>query len=94
MKKLTEEQYLKKFKKLLTKELPEGLKLVYDSHQLRLFIIRDGFDFIDKGSRNSGTAWHGVLTPVSEPDGTEGNVIESIVGYVDVTMEAVIDGDY
>lgn len=94
MKTLTEEQYLKKVKKLLTKELPKGLRLVYDSHHLRLYIIRDGFDFVDKGSPDTGTSWHGVLTPVSEPNGTEGNVVESVVGYVEITMEAVMDGDF
>ena len=98
MKVLTEEQFLKKLTKLLTKEVPEGLRIVYDTHQLKLFVIRDGFEFIDKDQImakrgkliNEGTAWHGVLACVNEPDGTEGHVKEAVVGYVDVTMEAVI----
>jgi hypothetical protein len=102
MKQLTEEQFMKKLKKLLTKEIPNGIRVVYDTHQLRLFVIREGFDFVDKDeelrkkgkSRNDGTSWHGVLTPVNEPNGTEGHVEEAVVGYVDVTMEAVMDGDY
>lgn len=87
---MKEEQYFKKVERLLTKGLPKGLKFVYDSHEMRLVLIRDGFDFIDKGEKESGTSWHGVLTPVSEPDGTEGNVPDSVVGYVAVPLEAVI----
>lgn len=96
MKELTEEQYFRKLKKILTKELPKGLRVVYDSHQLRLFVIRDGFGFIDKGTPNTGTSWHGVCSPVNEPDGTQGHVKEAVVGCVDITMEAVIEngGNY
>lgn len=102
MKKLTEEQFMKKLTKLLTKEIPQGLRVIYDSHQLRLFVVSDGYEFVDKDVirakkgiiKNEGTSWHGVLTPVSEPDGTEGHVEEAVVGYIDVTMEAVMDGDY
>ena len=94
MKRLTEDQFIKKLNKLFTKEMPESLRAVYDAHHMRLFIIRKGYDFIDKGIRNEGTSWHGVLTPVSEPNGNEGNVPESVAGYLEITMEAVIDGDY
>lgn len=94
MAKLTEEQFIKKLYKLFTKEMPDNLRAVYDSHQMRLFIIRDGYDFIDKGVRNNGTSWHGVLTPVNEPDGSEGNVADSVAGYLEIPLEAVIESNY
>lgn len=94
MKQLTEEQFIKKLYKLFNKEMPKNLRAVYDVHQMRLFIIREGFDFIDKNKGPSGTSWHGVLTPVTEPDGTEGNVVDSVAGYLEVSMEAVMEGDY
>jgi hypothetical protein len=95
-------KFLKKLQKLLTKEIPEGLRVVYDMHQLRLFVIREGYPFVDKWTElhekgkmiDEGTSWHGVLTPLSEPNGKEGHVEEAVVGYVDITMEAVMDGDY
>lgn len=59
---------------------------------MKLFVIKEGFEFIDKGIRNEGTSWHGVLTPVSEPNGSEGNVPESVVGGISVLLEAVMDG--
>lgn len=70
MKELTEEQFVRKLKKLLTKEIPKGLRVVYDSHQLRLFVIRDGYNFVDK----------------------DAELFKK--GYIDITMEAVMDGDY
>lgn len=73
---------------------PLGTRLVYDTHTMKVFLIKDGYDFIDKGVRNEGTSWHGVLTPVSEPNGSEGNVPESVVGGVEIILEAVMDGEY
>lgn len=87
---MTDAQYFKKVERLLVKGLLKGLRFVYDSHEMRLVLIRDGFDFVDKGRKESGTSWHGVLTPVNEPDGTEGHVPEAVVGYIDIPLEAVI----
>lgn len=94
MSKLTEEQFIKKFNKLFSKEIPQNLRVVYDMHQMRLFIIRKGFDFIDENYSPGGTSWHGVLTPVNESSGKEGNVVESVAGYLEVPLEAVIEGNY
>lgn len=88
-----QEKFYKKVKTLISKK-PKGVEIVYDSHQLRLFFIRDGFDFIDKERMPTGTSWHGVLTPVNEPNGDEGHEPNSVIGYIDIDMQAVMDGDY
>lgn len=85
------EKYFKKLKKMIENP-PTGTRIIYDTHNMKLFVIKDGFEFIDKGIRNEGTSWHGVLTPVSEPNGSEGNVPESVVGGISVLLEAVMDG--
>lgn len=84
------EKYFKKLKKMIENP-PMGTRIIYDMHSMKLFVIKEGFEFIDKGIRNEGTSWHGVLTPVSEPNGSEGNVPESVVGGVTVFLEAVVD---
>lgn len=85
-----EEKYFKKLTKLI-KNVPEGFKLVYDTHQVKLFLVKEDGEFIEGKLSNGGTSWHGVLTSVSEPTGKEGYTRDSVIGCVDITMEAVQD---
>tara|TARA_R110000796_G_scaffold21420_1_gene62992 strand:+ start:355 stop:648 length:294 start_codon:yes stop_codon:yes gene_type:complete len=82
--------FFKKLKKLIEEDKPDNCNVVYDMKNCEVYVIKKGFEFNDKSLGTSGTSWHGVLTPVSEPSYDEGHSREAIVGGgIYVPMEAV-----
>jgi hypothetical protein len=79
-KKLTDiEKYQRKLKRLID-NIPEGYMLCYDMGICEVYVVDKKANFIEKPKSNSGTSWHGVLTPVSEPDYDEGFDKDYVIG--------------
>ena len=82
--------FYKKLAKLIEKEKPDNVKLCYDMGAMAVFVVKEDAKFIDEADRDSGTSWHGVLTPVNEPPSNVGNEAKSVIGEpIFIDLEAV-----
>lgn len=88
---MEELKYLKKVTKLIENP-PKGTRWIYDARNCRMFLIFDSMSFVEGKSGHAGTSWHGVLTPVNEPNGNVGNEPDSVIGDIEISLEAVQDG--
>ncbi len=82
--------FYKKLAKLIEEEIPDNVKLCYDTGAMAVFVVRKDAKFIEGRTSVGGTSWHGVLTPVTEPVNSVGNEAKSVIGepiYID--LEAV-----
>jgi hypothetical protein len=83
--------FYKKLKKLIEEECPEGCRVVYDTGDCYMYVIKEGYEF-NEGKGLGGSSWHGVMSPVNTPSSDVGHEKDAIVGEgIYVGMEAVQD---